>query len=188
MKAVFNKQRNKNKNIYIVLTHTGSLLSRIIKLYTKAEFSHVSISLDEGLNEMYSFGRLKPYNPFIGGFVHESIRFGTFKRFQNTKAEIYSITLTNKQYETIKRTIKKMKKKRKLYTFNIVGLFAIVFNIKYKKENSFYCAEFIKFLIDKARLEVKLPELVKPNDFKNIDSIELKYHGILKNYEINNQS
>ena len=71
------------KKIYIILTHTGTTLSKIIKNYTKDEFSHVSISLDKDLNEMYSFGRLNPYNPFWGGFVHEGINFGTFKRFKN---------------------------------------------------------------------------------------------------------
>ena len=66
------------KKIYLVLTHTGTILSRIIRIYTKDEFTHVSISLDDELNEMYSFGRLNPYNPFLGGFVHENINYGTF--------------------------------------------------------------------------------------------------------------
>ena len=70
------------KEIYIVLTHTGTVLSRIIKDYTQDEFSHVSISLDKELKEMYSFGRLNPYNPFWGGFVQEGINFGTFKRLE----------------------------------------------------------------------------------------------------------
>ena len=43
------------KKIYIVLTHTGTILSKIIKYWTKDEFSHVSIALDEDLKEMYSF-------------------------------------------------------------------------------------------------------------------------------------
>ena len=38
------------EKIYIVLTHTGTLLSRLIKAWTKDEFSHVSISLDEKLD------------------------------------------------------------------------------------------------------------------------------------------
>ena len=46
------------KKIYIILTHTGTMLSKIIKKYTKDEFSHVSIALDKELNRMYSFGRL----------------------------------------------------------------------------------------------------------------------------------
>ena len=67
------------KKVYIVLTNTGTFLSRIVTVYTRKEFSHVSISLDENLNYMYSFGRLNAYNPFIGGFVHESPKYGTFK-------------------------------------------------------------------------------------------------------------
>ena len=69
------------KDIFIVLTSTGTTLSKIIKSYTKDEFAHISISLDRELQEMYSFGRLNPYNPFFGGFIREYIDKGTFKRF-----------------------------------------------------------------------------------------------------------
>lgn len=85
----------KMKKIYLVLAHTGTTLATIIKYYTKDEFSHVSIALDDELEEMYSFGRLNPYNPFWGGFVHENIYKGTFKRFKNTKTEVYSLLVTD---------------------------------------------------------------------------------------------
>ena len=61
------------RKVYLVLTYTGTILSRIVKLYTRKEYSHVSIALDENLEEMYSFGRVNPYIAFIGGFVHEGI-------------------------------------------------------------------------------------------------------------------
>ena len=93
------------KKIYIILTFTGTALSRLIKYYTKDEFAHVSISLDSELKEMYSFGRLNPYNPFWGSFVHEGINKGTFKRFRKTKAEIYSLTITEEQYKRVQRII-----------------------------------------------------------------------------------
>ena len=70
------------QKVYIVLTHTGTLLSNLIKLYTKNDYSHVSLAFDQELNEMYSFGRLYTYNAFIGGFVREYLNKGTFKRFK----------------------------------------------------------------------------------------------------------
>lgn len=176
--------KQKMKKIYIVLTYTGTILSRIIKLYTKAEFSHVSIALDSELKEMYSFGRLNPYNPFIGGFVHEGIGVGTFKRFKNTKTEIYSFELTIKQYNRLKKMIKKMNYEKSRYGFNIIGLFASAFNIKIRKQNCFYCSEFVKYLIEKCRLGIELPKLIKPNDFKKIDSLNLIYKGNLREYNI----
>ena len=98
------------KKIYIVLTHTGTNLSKIIKYYTKNEFSHVSIALDKELKQMYSFGRLNPYNPFWAGFVHEEINKGTFKRFEKTLAQIYSLDVTDNQYKIINNQINKIQK------------------------------------------------------------------------------
>ena len=97
------------KTIYVVITYTGTMLSKIIKMYTKSEFSHVSISMDLELQQMYSFGRLNPYNPIIGGFVHEYIDKGTFKRFKKTKTEVYSMFVTDEQYEKAKKTIEYFK-------------------------------------------------------------------------------
>lgn len=87
-------ESRQGKKIYIILTHTGTVLSKIIKGFTKDEFSHVSIALDIELKEMYSFGRLNPNNPFCGGFVHEYIDKGTFKRFYKTRAKVYSLEVT----------------------------------------------------------------------------------------------
>lgn len=168
------------KKIYIVLTHTGTILSRIIKKYTKDEFSHISISLDKELNEMYSFGRLNPYNAFWGGFVHESIHKGTFKRFYNTKAKIYYLEVTEKQYEHIKNLIKYIDENKQKYKFNILGLFAAGFNKQIKEEYSFYCAEFVKYVIESAGIDINLPETVKPEDFKKIEGLVEIYTGLLR--------
>ena len=72
------------KNIYVVLSDTGSVLTRLIGFYTKSRYNHCSISFDPEFKSLYSFGRKQPRNPFIGGFVEESFYDGTFKRFSNT--------------------------------------------------------------------------------------------------------
>lgn len=169
------------KKIYFVLTHTGTVLSKIIKNYTKDEFSHVSISLDKELNKMYSFGRINPYNPLWGGFVHEYIDKGTFKRFYKTKTKIFSLEITEKQYLDLEKIIYDMEENKEKYKFNIVGLFAAGFQKKIGIENSFYCAEFIKYVITKAHIETNLPEVVKPEHFKNIKDLQEVYSGLLKN-------
>ena len=128
------------RKIYFVLTSTGTILSKIIRAYTKDEFTHVSISLDKDLQQMYSFGRLKPYNPFIGGFVHEYIDKGTFKRFYNTKARVYELEIEDEQYEKLQQIILEFWNNKNSLKFNLLGLFAVGFNIKYTKENAYYCA------------------------------------------------
>ena len=173
---------NNKKRIYIVLTYTGTMLGRLIKYYTRTEYSHVSIALDKDLYRMYSFGRLNPYNPFIGGFVHEGIDIGTFKRFKNTKALIYSLEISDVQYRKLRSTIKKMERKKYIYKFNIIGLFACGLNIRIRKDNYFYCAEFVKYLLEQANFNLSLPEIVKPNDFRDIENLRLEYCGLLQKY------
>ncbi len=174
------------KKIYIILTNSGTILSRIIKFYTRKEFSHVSIALDRKLVHMYSFGRLKPTNPFFGGFVHESIRHGTFYRFRNTTTCIYSIEVEDEQYEKIKNTIREFKRKRRIYKFNIIGLFAVALHLKIKTKNSFYCAEFVKDVLQKANLANDLPIIIKPEDFKKLKNINQEYKGMLRDYNVVN--
>lgn len=172
------------KKIYIVLTHTGTNLSKIIKNWTKDEFSHVSIALDEDLDEMYSFGRLHPYNPVWAGLVHEKQNDGTFKRFKKTKAAIYSIEVEDDQYVIIRNTIYDMYKNRKKYKFNIIGLLAIGFNKSVKRDNWFYCAEFVKYVLDKAGVNLGLPnKMIRPENFKYVENKDLEYYGLFRKYK-----
>ena len=172
------------KKIYIVLTHTGTILSTIIKSYTHDEFSHVSLALDLELKQMYSFGRLNPYNPFWGGFVHEYIDRGTFRRFHRTVAKVYSLEVTDRQYEKLKNTIEMFEKHKEKYDFNIFGMFAAGFHKRIGKEYSFYCAEFVRYLLKKARIRIELPEIIRPEDFKNIKKIQEVYSGRLRSYNL----
>lgn len=172
------------KKIYIVLTYTGTVLARIVRFYTKKQFSHVSISLDKELNEMYSFGRLNAYIPFIGGFVKESPKYGTFKRFHNTISKIYSLDVSDETYDLIKNNIEEIRNDSEDYRFNTIGLFAVALKLKVKRNKCFYCAEFIKYLFENSNLEIDLPKLVKPDDFSKIAGSKEIYSGFLRKYNI----
>ena len=56
-----NKIKNDNEYVYVVVSQTGTILSLMLKFFTKAKYNHASISLDNKLDEMYSFGRKYPY-------------------------------------------------------------------------------------------------------------------------------
>lgn len=45
--------------VYVFVCHTGTLLSSLIQLYTKDQYSHSLISFDASMTKMYSFGRKK---------------------------------------------------------------------------------------------------------------------------------
>ena len=170
------------KKIYIVLTYTGTLLSNIIRLITKDEYCHCSISLDKELTQMYSFGRLNPYNPFIGGFVQEGINHGTFKRFKKTTTAIYEMRITNKNYIKLEQAIEDYKMNKAKYSYNTIGLMTATFGLKLKRKHHFYCSEFVQDVLKKADIQTNLPKIPKPEDFKKLKRTQLIYTGILRQY------
>ena len=96
------------KAFYVVLCRTGTILSRVISKITGDWYTHASISLDDDLLTMYSFGRLWSYNPWIGGFVKESIKYGTMRRFRNAETVVMRIEVCMEKYNEIKQYLTSM--------------------------------------------------------------------------------
>jgi len=175
---------NKQKKIYIVISQTGTFLSRILRIITKSDYNHASISLCDDLSIMYSFGRRNPYNPFWAGFVTESVDFGTFKRFPRTKTIVLSIDIPTTVYNAMLEKLEYMQISKDDYSYNYLGLCLAAFKIHRHKKNCYYCSEFVKdFLLN---FDVKgaeqLGEIVHPMDFIDIYGSNEIYSGILKDF------
>lgn len=174
---------SETNKIYIVLSQTGTLPSRLIRLATGAEFNHTSISVSKDLTRMYSFGRRHPYNPFWGGFVKEHPEMGTFKRFPNTKAAVLEIDVSEKVYNDISNQLEEMKNNQKKYHYNYIGLVLAWAHIARKKENCYFCSEFVSEMLVKHNVcgADKLPEVVYPMNFLDLPSRQI-YKGRLLDY------
>lgn len=119
---------------------------------------------------------------FIAGFVHEKINEGTFRRFKRTKATIYSIMVEDEQYEKIKNKIEKIQRNKEKYKFNIQGLLAVSIHKRIRAPRTFYCAEFVKYVLQKSGVKINLPEIIRPEDFKSLPNKNLEYQGLLRRY------
>ena len=174
-----------SRKIYIVISQTGTILSRILKLVTGAEYNHASISLSDDLSQMYSFGRIHPYNPFWGGFVMESPDAGTFKRFSKTKAVVLSVEVSEATYDEIQKQCEGMYSERGKYHYNYLGLGLAAFHINRKKENCYYCSEFVKDILTKYHIEgaEELQGIVQPVHFLDLPYTPV-YCGRLSEYII----
>ncbi|MBO5267080.1 MAG: hypothetical protein IJX15_05145 [Ruminiclostridium sp.] len=173
-----------NFKLYIVVSQTGTILSRILKKITGAPYNHVSVSLDKNLHQMYSFGRINPYNPVWGGFVTESPDKGTFKRFHKTDAVILTHDISKEQHENIKRHLTGMWCNRKKYGYNYIGLFLAAIKLRYKHRNRFYCSEFARDVLLRFKVadSDQFPKITKPMDFLKLEDSHVIYKGKLKEY------
>ncbi|MCH5207208.1 MAG: hypothetical protein J1F09_09645 [Oscillospiraceae bacterium] len=174
------------KEIYIVITQTGTILSRVLKRITGAEYNHASVSLRPDLRLMYSFGRKNPYNPWWGGFVQESPEFGTFKRFSETRAIVLSVPVDAATYDEMERTLREMFQNRNDYHYDTVGLLLAAFNISYKRDRHFYCSDFVRDVLVRFGIEESgfFEPIVKPVHFLDIPDGKVIYKGRLRDYSL----
>ena len=165
---------NQNRQLYIVISQTGTLLSRILKQITGAEYNHASISLSRDLERMYSFGRRHPYNPFWGGFVIESPRTGTFKRFSETKVLVLSVSVTEEQHAELKEMLDVMWKRRRKYSYNYIGLCLAYFHVVWKQEGSIIAQSLSESFSQKVGLTARNSYV--PLSYSRCSSLECRTH------------
>ncbi|EEH98508.1 hypothetical protein PMY56_17815 [Clostridium tertium] len=174
----------KNKDIYLVFSNTGTLLARCINFYTKDPYVHVSLSFDNSFKKMYSFGRVFPLIPFIGGLVEENLQDGVYKRFQNSRCVIYKISVDNNQYNLLKKELESFLKEQKKYKYSLLGLIGVALQKPIKRDNHYFCSEFISHLLIKSNIydSDKIPGLTKPSDLLDINHKEFVYEGLAYEY------
>lgn len=169
------------QKVYIILTDTGTIFTRCIKFFTRKPHNHASISFNPRLDEVYSFGRKRPRNPFIGGFVKEDVRNDFFKK---SRCVIYSVSVTDEQYEKMMNKIKVMEEEKGNYRYNLLGLFFILLNIPFQRKNAYFCSQFVASILNEGGVLFweKPPSLMTPYDLLDSYKMKREFEGKLQKY------
>lgn len=167
--------------IYVLLTYTGTMLSNIIKMMTNVPYPHVSIGLDEQLNNVYSFGRLHPSNPIFAGFVREYIDDGLYKRKEDTLCKVLSIEVSEEQYKGIQDEIQFFVENKKKFKYDTRALLRFVYNEPKENVDRYVCSQFVAHVLETNGVVLfdKSSNLVTPLDFYNSNKMVLEYEGLL---------
>ena len=171
-------------DIYLVFSKTGTWLSRALAMFTHDKYVHTSLSFDDKLTQMYSFGRLYAKNPFFGGFVVENIQQGVYQLNHNNEIKVYRFTVTVQQYQELQHFVNEFLKKAKYYHYNFLGLIALRLRIKFIRKNHYFCSQFVSELFIKVGIlnESIKPEFTSPNDLIAAMELEKVYEGFVFKY------
>jgi hypothetical protein len=142
-------------SIYLLVTQTGTTISKIIKLFTRKPYNHASLSSDLFLSEMYSFCRTYKRFPIPATFNVEVVGKGVLGMFNYIPCEIYEIPVTFEQKKKFELLIEHFKTNRKKYSYNYLGLGSILLKIKYKNKNKFLCSQFTAYILQQIGIELK---------------------------------
>lgn len=170
------------KQVYIVLSQTGTLFSRAIRLYTRDQYNHSSLSFDPDLSVMYSFGRRKRYNLLDSGFLVENFSRGMYIFFPYTQCCVLEVTVSDADYYAMKGLVNLFCDNQYGYRYNLLGVFAYMAGIRLNRENHFFCSQFVSYILNEAGFWDCNPEFTRPVDFLTIPNIEIAFEGTIHDY------
>lgn len=171
--------------LYIVLTRSNTGMSKLIRSIKKDEYTHAAISFDKELKDMYSFGRRKTYNPFVGGFRKEDLNEGVYRLCDTLPGAIIEVEVSKQQYQSANERIGHFINNSDLYKYNYKGLFHCLLNKTAYREDRFLCSEFVYHIL----YEIGIADLGKPRNLvrpQNLLSIEgrIIYKGNIKELKL----
>lgn len=171
--------------LYVVLTRTNTMISKIIHLVKDDEYTHAAIAMDRNLNEMYSFGRRYTYNPFIGCFRKEALDKGVYRLCENLPGVIIEVKVSKQQYEKAKVLLNQFIVNGNTYKYNYKGLLYSLSNRSVCKKDRFLCSEFVYYILKESKVaDFKTARnLVRPQSLLNVEG-KIIYKGNLKQIEL----
>ncbi|MFD0712821.1 hypothetical protein [Paenibacillus sp. GCM10027626] len=169
------------RHIYVLLTDTGTWFTKLIRVFTRAPMNHASIALDRELTEVFSFGRKKRNNPWVGGFVKEDM---TSDMFEQASCALYCCDVDQDTYERICLHIRAFEQNKHRYTYNLLGLFGVLLNTRIPRKDAYFCTQFVASVLMQNGIPIssKPPELVTPTDLEKAHCLKPLYRGSLGVY------
>ena len=103
------------KTIYILLTRSGTLLSKLVYSVTGANYTHASLAFDEDLSCLYSSTRKNGYTMFPAGPSREYLDRGVFRLRPEVPCALYALEVSEEAYIRARRRANHMMAHGNLY-------------------------------------------------------------------------
>lgn len=170
------------RNVYIILSQTGTLFSRLIALYTRDPYNHASFAFESSLPIMYSFGRRRRYNMLDCGFVQENFTSGMFSFFPNARCCVLEIPVTQAEYDAMQDVVNFFCQNYKQYRYNLLGVFSYIFGKGLVRKDYYFCSQFVSYLLNQASFWKCDPEFTRPIDFLSIPHRRVIFEGRVREF------
>lgn len=165
--------------LYLLLTRSGTLLSRTIAAMTCDTYTHVSIALEDDLEVFYSFARRQAVLPLPAGLTCESPTRGYWGRHPAIPCTLLALPVSEAAYARVARRIERMHAHADEYPYSLLGVLLCALGIPRDRGERYFCSQFVGELLA-ASGAVELPRdtsLLHPDDFLALPGTETLYTG-----------
>lgn len=184
------------KPVYIVLSSGKSRYSEIIKKATRSIYSHASVSFDDTLEKLYTFGGggvKTTHNSPNEGFIVENIK----NVDSDINIAVYTFFVSNRVYDKLKSFVLEYEKNRMSSSYSYNTLITNFFQIKTDRGRyRMVCSQFVDSFLKSADIDItgKDSSIVSPGDIERSVNSYIKsnrniyelYIGTIREYKYEN--
>ena len=169
------------KTIYILLTRSDTVLSRMVHFVTADCYTHVSLSFDKSLQPLYSSSRKNGRTLFPAGPCREHLQGGYYQKHGQTPCALYELPVSDEVYWSVKQGVQQIMENERDYHFNIIGLLLCQLNVPYHRKRHFFCSQFVSQVLEEnGAIELpKDPTVMKPSDYMSMPELVCRFQGRL---------
>lgn len=173
---------NSQKNLYVLLTRSDTIVSRLIHWVTDDDYTHCSLGFDRNCTEMFSFARIHRHFIFPGGFVRENINTGVIGGYPDALCALFELTVSHEAHEKVKRSIELFLSAKKTPPYDVLGVFRCYKGRESADNGKYFCSRFVAEILGQAgAITLKKPaSLYRPADFSTHTELDCLYVGTVK--------
>lgn len=162
-----------HRYLYILLTRTPDLPSRLIAMLTGCHYTHASIGLEEDPNTFYSFVR--------SGFRVETITRYLRPEWEPFDCVLYRLAVDEQTYRKARRLLAGYAARKPQLRYTCVGVLLCLLGIGLRWRNHYFCSQFVAEVLTRVRA-VALPwrsELCLPRNLQQM-GFPVQFQGNLQ--------
>ncbi|PFG43291.1 hypothetical protein ATJ88_1976 [Isoptericola jiangsuensis] len=170
-------------SVYVVLSRSSTVLSRTIRIATGDDYTHAALALDPTLDLMFSFGRRRARNPFVGCFKRERLDDDVYRSMDTLPGLVLEVPATDGQRDAVGAEIGRFLLDGHTYSYNTPGLLRGLVGRGTEDGNRYFCSEFVYHVLRHAGVcDLGVPRWeVRPQTLRDVPGAVL-FEGDLKQY------
>ena len=169
------------KNIYILLTRSQTIVSRLVHLSTGDTYTHASIAWDDELTTLCSFARRHTALPLPAGLVREELCGGYYDLHRYMPCALLRLPVEDETHRLLRQQIEEMFTDAARYRYSVAGLLCCRAGRELERDGRCFCSQFVAGMLERCGA-VTLPKpasLMRPEDLLDLPGVRVVHIGRL---------
>jgi len=153
----------KKRYLYLMVSRTDTQIGRIIRVFSRYPYNHVSLSIDPTLREWVSFGRFRRDTPLYAGFIRETVE-RYLSNDGDTPIRLFRLEISPHKYLRLQQLFARAGYGDTKLIYNLYDAVASSIHLKIPISGAYTCLSFANYVLGSRYMTIQdLCEDLRPH-------------------------